>query len=57
VAKLCDAFRNEEGFSERANILVNEMGQVIFAKVYPIKELPDVEEILSLLSEQQFTVK
>ena len=57
VAKLCDAFHNEEGFSERANILVNERGQVIFAKVYPIKELPDVEEILSLLSEQQFTVK
>ena len=57
VAKLYDAFRNEEGFSERANILVNEMGQVIFAKVYPIKELPDVEEILRLLSEQQFTVK
>lgn len=57
MAKLCDAFRNDEGFSERANILVNEMGQVIFAKVYPIKELPDVEEILSLLSEQQFTVK
>jgi len=33
------------------------MGQVIFAKVYPIKELPAVEEILRLLSEQQFTVK
>jgi peroxiredoxin len=57
VAKSYGIFRNDEGFSERTNILVNEMGQVIFAKVYPIKEPPDFEEILSMLSEQQFTVK
>jgi len=57
VAKEYDIFREKEGFSERANILINEMGQVVFGKVYPISELPDIGEIINLLSEQQFTVK
>ncbi len=57
VAKEHGVFRDKDGFSERANILINEMGQVVFGKVYPISELPDIEKILSLLSEQQFTVK
>jgi hypothetical protein len=38
-----------EGFSERANVIVNEVGKVIFVKVYPIKQLPDMGEILDVL--------
>jgi len=39
-----------EGFSERANVLVDEKGRVVWAKVYPIKELPDLEEVLCAAS-------
>ncbi len=49
VAAAYGIFRDKNGFSERANILVDENGIVIFAKVYPIKELPDIKEILNLL--------
>jgi peroxiredoxin len=56
VAKAYGVFRDSDGFSERANILVNEMGQVVFAKTYPIKELPDIEEIITMLGGQQFTI-
>jgi hypothetical protein len=38
-------FRKEDGFSERANILVGEDGTVLWIKVYPIKQLPDLEEV------------
>ena len=38
-----------EGFSERANVIVNESGKVIFVKVYPIKQLPDMGEIMNVL--------
>jgi len=38
-----------EGFSERANVIVNETGKIIFVKVYPIRELPDIGEILRVL--------
>jgi peroxiredoxin len=49
VAKLYGVFRDKDGFSERANILIDENQVVIFAKLYPIKELPDIEEIMRAL--------
>lgn len=49
VAKLYGIFREKDGFSERANVIVNEEGKVIFFKVYPIRELPDLNEVLNFL--------
>lgn len=49
VAKTYSIFREENGFSERANIVINEQQEVIFAKVYPISQLPDIEEIITVL--------
>ena len=48
VAKSLGILR-DEGFSERANIIVDEAGKVMFVKVYPIKQLPDIGEILTAL--------
>ncbi len=49
VAKLYGIFREKDGFSERANVIVNEEGKIIFFKVYPIRELPDLNEVLNFL--------
>ncbi|MDK2870073.1 MAG: hypothetical protein PWP39_1308 [Pyrococcus sp.] len=49
VAKLYGVFREKDGFSERANILINEDMKIIFYKVYPIRELPNLDEIFNLL--------
>ncbi len=49
AAKLYGIFREKQGFSERANIIIGEDGRVEFVKVYPIKEVPDIEEILDAL--------
>ena len=38
-----------EGFSERANIIVDEAGKIMWVKVYPIRQLPDIGEILTAL--------
>ena len=38
-----------EGISERANIIVDEKGKVMFVKIYPISQLPDIEEIIAVL--------
>lgn len=43
VAALYGIFREKDGFSERANIIVDEKGQVAFVKVYPIAQLPDID--------------
>jgi peroxiredoxin len=42
-------FRKDDGISQRANIILDETGKVIFVKVYPIKVLPPIEEILAVL--------
>jgi peroxiredoxin len=47
VAKLYGIFRDKNGFSERANIGVDENQKVVFFKVYPIRELPDINEIIN----------
>lgn len=52
VARSYGIFREKEGFSERANIIVDENGQVMFVKVYPISQLPDIEEIIRALEKR-----
>src|SRR5512135_1886131 len=49
VAHALGVFRKDDGFSERANILVDESGRVAFIKVYDIPQAPDLEEILTVL--------
>jgi peroxiredoxin len=49
VARLYGIFRDKEGFSERANIIVDERGKVVFIKIYEISQLPDISEIIGVL--------
>lgn len=49
VASLYRVFREKDGFSERANIIVDEHGKVVFSKVYEISQLPDLDEIIGVL--------
>ncbi len=49
VAKQFGIFREKSGISERANIIVDEKGKIVFVKVYPIPELPDINEIVEFL--------
>jgi len=48
VAKKYGILR-EEGFSERANIILDEEGKVIFFKIYGIPQLPDINEIVDFI--------
>ncbi len=48
-AKELGIFMEEKGTSERANIILDENGQVIFVKKYPLAEVPDIEEIIEVL--------
>ena len=49
VAKLYGLFREKEGFSERANIIISEDQIIEFIHIYKISELPDINEILEFL--------
>lgn len=49
VAKLYGIFRDKEGFSERANILIDENGKICFIKIYEMSKLPELKEIFDFL--------
>jgi peroxiredoxin len=49
VASAYGIFREKNGFSERANIIVDEKGKVVFLKVYEIRQLPDINEIIGFI--------
>jgi peroxiredoxin len=42
-------FRDENGFSERANIIVDEKQRIVFVKIYPVHSVPDIGEIIAFL--------
>ena len=49
VANLYKIFREKEGFSERANIIVDENQNIKFVKIYDISQLPDINKIIDFL--------
>lgn len=51
VAQEYGIFIEEFGMSQRANIIVGEDGTVKWVKIYPIAELPDIREVLEVLSQ------
>jgi len=52
VAKDYGIFIEEYGMSGRVNIIVDEEGMVKWVKVYPIGQLPDINEVLEVLAEK-----
>jgi peroxiredoxin len=48
VAKSLGLLR-AEGISERAHIILDEKGRVMYTKVYPIRQLPPMDEIITAL--------
>ena len=51
VARKYGIFRDQNGFSERANVIVNEKQKVVFIKIYPVHSVPDIDEIIGVLEE------
>jgi peroxiredoxin len=49
VAEKYGLFRDANGFSERANVIVDEKQRVVFVKVYPVHSVPDIGEIIAFL--------
>jgi len=49
VARAYGIFDKAEGFSKRAVFILNEEGKIVWKKEYPLKERPDIEEILAAL--------
>ena len=51
VSEIYGLFREKQGFSERANVIINEDQEIEFIRIYEIGKLPDINEILTFLRE------
>jgi peroxiredoxin len=49
VAQTYGVFNDEGGVSKRTVFVLDEQGTIIFHKIYPTKEVPDMEEIIAAL--------
>jgi peroxiredoxin len=55
VAQDYGIFRTDDGISERANIIVDEEHNIALIKIYPISQLPDIQEIIRFLEQKKVT--
>ena len=55
VAKQYGIFRENDGISERTNIIVDEEQNISFMKTYPISQLPNIQEIIRFLEQKNVT--
>jgi len=51
VAQQYGLFRSTNGFSERANVIVDEDQKVVFVRVYPVHSVPDIREVITFLQD------
>ncbi len=49
LARTYEIFKEKEGVSERANIIIDEEQKILFFKKYEGHELPDITEIIKIL--------
>ena len=50
VAQEYGIFNEQQGISDRANIIIDENGKIAWSKLYYAQELPDITEVLQVLS-------
>ena len=55
VAKIFGIFRENDGFSERATIIIDENQNVIFRKIHEISKLPNFNEIIQFIKNMKTT--
>jgi peroxiredoxin len=53
VAMMYDIFREKNGFSERANIIIDEKGKIALFRTYPLSQLPDINEIIDAIKQMK----
>lgn len=53
VAQKYGLFREENGFSERANVIVDKDQTVVFVKVYPVHSVPEIREVIGFIQQMK----
>lgn len=53
VAQQFGIFRENDGISERVNIIINEKQEIEYIQIYEISQLPDINDIITVLKSEK----
>jgi peroxiredoxin len=53
VAQDYGLFRDTNGFSERANVIIDTKMNVAFVRVYPVHSVPDINEVIGFIEKMK----
>jgi len=53
IAQQFGIFRENDGISERVNIIINEKQDIEYIQIYEISQLPDINEIITVLKSEE----
>ena len=53
VAQQFGIFRENDGISERVNIIIDEKQETEYVQIYEISQLPDINEIITVLKSEE----
>ena len=53
VAQQFGIFRENDGISERVNIIIDENQEIEYVQIYEISQLPDINEIITVLKSEE----
>ena len=53
IAQQFGIFRENDGISERVNIIINEKQEIEYIQIYEISQLPDINEIITVLKSEK----
>ncbi|MDD1768117.1 MAG: redoxin domain-containing protein [Methanomassiliicoccales archaeon] len=49
VSKMYDLFRQDDGLSQRANVLIDENRTIRLVKIYETRELPTIQDVIRFI--------
>ena len=55
VSRSYGVFKETDGISKRANIIIDEEQNISFIKIYPLSQLPDIQEIIRFIGQKKVT--
>ncbi len=53
IAQQFGIFRENDGISERVNVIINEKQEIEYIQIYEISQLPDINEIITVLKSEE----
>jgi len=53
ISKEYNVFRKTNGYSEKANIIIDKEGKILYTKIYKLGEIPDIDKLIYIIKKHK----